>query len=62
MEKLHGMIKQGSSYSEMVLWLQKRQGCSYLQASLLLNEELRRYRLQHGAEASIPRNKCTYMS
>jgi hypothetical protein len=43
-EDLHELIRQQASYATLVTWLQQRQGCSYREACIQLNEELKQYR------------------
>jgi hypothetical protein len=48
-EEIHELIRQQASYSVLVAWLQKRQGCTYQEACKQVNQVLQQYRLDHTA-------------
>jgi len=48
-EEIHELIRQQASYSVLVAWLQKRQGCTYQEACKQVNQVLQQYRIDHTA-------------
>ncbi|NJN20543.1 MAG: hypothetical protein HC812_04230 [Leptolyngbya sp. RL_3_1] len=47
MDELNSLICQQASYSVLVAWMQKQQGCNYLHACTQINEALKQYRLRN---------------
>ena len=44
MEDLSQLIQQQTSYGKLVVWMQAKEGCNYLEACLKVNDALRQYR------------------
>lgn len=49
MQNLAELIQRQTSYSELVVWIQAKEQCNYLEACLRVNEELKQYRLRYTA-------------
>jgi len=48
-DEFHELMRQQSSYSALVAWLQQQKGCSYAEACKQMNQMLKQYRHQHAA-------------
>ncbi|MEO1299591.1 MAG: hypothetical protein AAFW75_28220 [Cyanobacteria bacterium J06636_16] len=47
MEAVSDLIQRQTSYSELVVWMQAKEQCNYLEACLKVNEALQRYRSRY---------------
>ena len=49
MEEVSKLIQRQTSYGELVVWMQTKEQCNYLEACLKVNEALQRYRSRYAA-------------
>ncbi|MEM9153054.1 MAG: hypothetical protein AAGB19_21735 [Cyanobacteria bacterium P01_F01_bin.3] len=49
MEDVAKLIQRQTSYHELVVWMQAKEQCNYLEACLKVNEALQQYRSHHAA-------------
>ncbi|NER84506.1 MAG: hypothetical protein F6K42_34285 [Leptolyngbya sp. SIO1D8] len=49
MEDVSKLIHRQTSYGELVVWMQAKEQCNYLEACLKVNEALRQYRSRYTA-------------
>ena len=48
-DEFYDLMRQQTSYSNLVAWLQERQSCSYADACKQMNHMLQQYRQHHAA-------------
>ncbi|MGF1522684.1 MAG: hypothetical protein ACFBSF_10260 [Leptolyngbyaceae cyanobacterium] len=49
MEEVSKLIQRQTSYGELVVWMQTKEQCNYLEACLKVNAALQRYRSRYVA-------------